>query len=59
MGVWVSAGISGGHINPAVSIQIFIFPQFVKFELSYPGHSGAGNLAWIPLEKSAWWVRQT
>jgi aquaglyceroporin related protein, other eukaryote len=24
LGVWVSGGISGGHINPAVSLHFFI-----------------------------------
>ena len=54
LGVWVSGGISGGHINPAVSLFNF-FHRIILSNFSVD-YSGNGDLARFPLEKGAWYV---
>jgi len=55
MGAWVSGGISGGHLNPAVSH----FPcsgQTFFFVLTWSviGYPRSGYLARISLAQSSW-----
>ena len=52
MGVWVSGGISGGHINPAVGGR----QTDVKVSSSHPepkGHIGFCDLPGLPVEESS------
>jgi len=52
MGVWVSIGISGGHINPAVSTARFLSMQTFTC-IVYEGYYCSCRLPWLSLEKSA------
>lgn len=49
LGVWVSGGISGGHINPAVSYLSYAYLNSLTFLLDY---SGNGHFQRVSLEKS-------
>lgn len=51
MGVWVSGGISGGHINPAVypCEAMMVVPALT---LNYKGNIGFCDLPRLPMEKS-------
>ena len=54
MAVWTSAGISGGHVNPAVSVhEPDTFDRNIR---AFKDNVGVGGLARFPLEKSSWYV---
>lgn len=53
MGAWVSGGISGGHLNPAVSTSSHTLIDSGSLVI---GYSGIGYLAWLPVEEGSWYV---
>ena len=55
MAVWTSAGISGGHVNPAVSHSVHKHNPF-SYNNTFEDNVGVCNLARFPLEKSPWYV---
>ena len=54
MGVWVAGGVSGGHINPAVSIELVTLRRVFTLTVPSAGHTGSSYVERLPLEKSAW-----
>jgi hypothetical protein len=56
MAVWTSAGISGGHVNPAVSRSVHERNVFGRNIHIFEDNIGVGDLARFPLEKSPWYV---
>jgi hypothetical protein len=54
MGVWIAAGVSGGHINPAVCD--FFCPIDIdrgEADAFFKGHSCACDFPRLPMEKSS------
>ena len=56
MAVWTSAGISGGHVNPAVSHGVHELDAFGCNIHTFGDNIGVGDMARFPLEKSPWYV---
>ena len=59
MAVWTSAGISGGHVNPAVSCIVHEPISFRHNIHTFEDNVGDGDMARFPLEKGPWYECST